>query len=160
MSNDEGRLRQNQSSNSQGFPRAFKAKLHRGRVRAVDQRRRRREQATAVQRWQIPGVERMRAALEEVEYAQQKLREAGDSVQALLSIAPLATVFTEFQEQGGITSADWTKWLNGGALSGCRYNRKQHLRLVSTRTRPSIPRRQIASRQITHCNNGDDPEAA
>jgi hypothetical protein len=35
MSNDEGRLRQSQSSNSQGFPRAFKVKLHRDRVRAT-----------------------------------------------------------------------------------------------------------------------------
>jgi hypothetical protein len=91
----------------------------------------------ATQRQQIPGVQRMEYALQQVAAAQQQMREAADGLRAVLSIAPLAKAYAEFQDQGGgVSASDWQDWLDGTALRGGSHTSKRHLRLISSRIEP------------------------
>jgi hypothetical protein len=92
------------------------------------------EPRLAVQRQQIAGVQRLTRALEEIDYLQQELREAGDGLGAVLTIAPLAKAYCQFQDEGGVTATDWRDWLDGKTLRGrSRHSGKHHLRLVASR---------------------------
>jgi hypothetical protein len=169
-------MRSNESQRiGQRISRAEKRRLHQQRREALARRQRHRDQRLAAGRRAIPGVEQMRDALEEIEFAQAQLREAGASLQMILSMAPLAEAYAQFKEEGGVTASDWTLWLDGETLGRSRSASKQHLRIVSVCHAPSSPHRPIGSAHIAEdelaeddptdlcaeCYDSDDgPEAA
>jgi hypothetical protein len=103
----------------------------------------------------IPGVEQMREALEEIEIAQTQMRKAGASLRMVLNVAPLAQAYAQFKEQGGVTARDWALWLDGKIVGGARHASKQHLRIVSARMVPSLPRRPIGSAPLEELVEGE-----
>jgi hypothetical protein len=92
--------------------------------------RKRLSTSLAAQRQQIAGVQHLQPRLEKIERLQRELREAGEALGAILGSAPLAKAYTQFQDQGGITAADWQDWLAGKTLSRNQHRSKRHLRLV------------------------------
>jgi hypothetical protein len=75
------------------------------------ERRRLRHTTLALQRQQIPGVECMLRALQQVENARAELQSADQCLRATLTIVPLAKAYQEFVAEGGVSSADWQSWL-------------------------------------------------
>ena len=69
----------------------------------------------AAEHQDILGAQRLLRALEEIEFLQRELRDAGEGLQAVLSIRPLAKAYARFQTEGGVTGADWQKPAAGPA---------------------------------------------
>lgn len=155
------------SGDSSRISRAEKARLHRQRVEAITRRQRQRQRSVAVQRRAIPGADHLSAILAEIAAAQAALIEAGENLRTLLSIGPLRKAYGDFQNQGGITAADWAAWLGGKTLGkACHASSKGHLRLVSVRHAP-LPRPSgtladdlVETEADDRTDSGDGPEAA
>jgi hypothetical protein len=162
-------------SDSQQISRAKKRRLHLQHTEALARRQRQREQQIAAQRKAIRGIAKMREALEQIEFAQAQLQHADATLRALLTIAPLAQAYAQFQNEGGVGASDWGDWLDGKSFARGHHASKQHLRIVSVRHAPSIPRRPIGRAHIAedelveddatdlraeYYGNGDGPEAA
>jgi hypothetical protein len=97
----------------------------------VIERRRLGQARLAEQRLQKPGVQRLTRALHEIEYRQRELQAAADGLRAVLGIRSLAKAYAAFQDEGGVTAADWQDWLEGRRLRGRNQHRsKLHLRLI------------------------------
>jgi hypothetical protein len=147
--------------------RGERARLHRQRLARLEQRRQRQQQQLAAQRRQLSGVGRLLPALQEIEAAQQQLREAGENLHAVLSIVPLAQAYDEFQAQGGVSAADWERWLAGEPGASFRHASKRHLRIVSVHSASLQPRRleqqpSLALKEMDFAepDYDPDPEAA
>ena len=122
---------------------AEKARLHRQRVENIARRQQLQQRRVAVQRHGIPGADHLHTALTQIEMVQQKLAKAGETLRTLLSIAPLAQAYSQFQNEGGVTANHWTLWLDGETLGRTHHASKSHLRIVATCHAPSKPQEMI-----------------
>jgi hypothetical protein len=53
---------------------------------------------------------------------------------------PLAQAYGQFQHDGGVSAADWERWLAGERGASLRHAGKRHLRIVSVCSTPLQPR--------------------
>jgi hypothetical protein len=111
---------------SSRITKAEKARLHRQRVEAKARRQQQQQNRVAHQR----------RAMTEIELAQTELAKTGQTLRAVLSIAPLRQAYSQFQSEGGVTASDWRQWLDGECLGKTRHASKGHLRVVATCHKP------------------------